>query len=202
METLSPEGSFWIFGYGSLIWHPPPKYDLSIPCYLRGYVRRFWMKSEDHRGTVEKPGRVLTLIPYEEWKQFSDWAHTPYDEGCWGMAFRIPAPFAKEIRAYLDDREINGYTPHDVPVYAHIGDKKPILDHCLVYVGTSNSPQFQPSETVEELSDLISTRKGKSGPNYIYLFELANALRHLSPESKDTHVYKLEAAVKKKLQTF
>ncbi|CAB10080.1 glutathione-specific gamma-glutamylcyclotransferase Ggg1 [Schizosaccharomyces pombe] len=200
MKTLSPEGSLWVFGYGSLIWHPPPHYDYSIPCFIKGYVRRFWMRSEDHRGTVNSPGLVLTLIPYEEWKQFSDWSFTPFDEGCWGMAFRIPAKYATQVREYLDDREVNGYTAHSVPVYAHTGDEIPVLENCLVYVGTSKSPQFQPSDDLTQMAKIISTRRGKSGDNFVYLFELAKCLRHLSPESKDIHVFELEAEVRKQMQ--
>ncbi|CAG8030661.1 unnamed protein product [Penicillium nalgiovense] len=37
-----PKGDLWVFGYGSLIWKPPPHYDQRVPGYISGYVRRFW----------------------------------------------------------------------------------------------------------------------------------------------------------------
>ncbi|CAZ84462.1 unnamed protein product [Tuber melanosporum] len=27
---------FWLFGYGSLIWKPPPDYDRRVPGYIKG----------------------------------------------------------------------------------------------------------------------------------------------------------------------
>ncbi|KAI1750987.1 hypothetical protein F4782DRAFT_507645 [Xylaria castorea] len=40
--STSPNEEFWLFGYGSLIWKPPPHYDRQIPGWVTGYVRRFW----------------------------------------------------------------------------------------------------------------------------------------------------------------
>ena len=38
----SSDGEFWLFGYGSLVWKPPPHVDERVPGYITGYVRRFW----------------------------------------------------------------------------------------------------------------------------------------------------------------
>jgi cation transport regulator ChaC len=57
------ERSFYLFGYGSLVWRPDIVFDESHFGMVDGFVRRFWQASPDHRGTPESPGRVCTLVP-------------------------------------------------------------------------------------------------------------------------------------------
>lgn len=52
----------WIFGYGSLIWkNDDVPHTESKVCFARGYKRRAWQGSTDHRGTLEAPGRVVSM---------------------------------------------------------------------------------------------------------------------------------------------
>ncbi|CAG7989598.1 unnamed protein product [Penicillium nalgiovense] len=54
-----PKGDLWVFGYGSLIWKPPPHYDQRVPGYISGYVRRFWQVRESF--TLERAVHIPTF---------------------------------------------------------------------------------------------------------------------------------------------
>lgn len=193
----------WVFGYGSLIFKPPPHFDLRVPGYVRGLVRRFWQKSEDHRGTPEKPGRVVTLIDREFWESLHD-PHPYSDDGMtWGVAYRIKPEHAEEVRAYLDYREKNGYTAETIPFYV---SSKGIVDNeykpaqldmtqhpdgtvpCLVYIGRPDNVAFAGPQDPQQLAEHIYKSVGPSGPNKEYLLKLGEALKEVAPESFDHHI--------------
>lgn len=191
---------FWLFGYGSLIWKPPPHFDLRIPGYITGYVRRFWQASEDHRGTPESPGRVVTLIERSFWETLGEEPSTT-PERVYGAAYRIPPSHVKEVQEYLDIREINGYSiqyttffpsPSSPASTSHV---RPI-ERCLVYIGLPSNPQFLGRQSSWDVAEVIARRTGPSGANAEYLYMLEDALMELGEGSKDEHVRDLAERVR------
>ncbi|KAF1812230.1 ChaC-like protein [Eremomyces bilateralis CBS 781.70] len=182
----------WLFGYGSLIWKPPPHFDRRVPGYINRYVRRFWQASEDHRGTPQAPGRVVTLIDHDHWKSLSD-PHANAPERVWGAAYHIPPARTQEVKEYLDIREINGYSIQYTPFYPAESVRQsdgslPEKFSCLVYIGLPENPQFVGPQDLDALAAHILKSVGPSGENKEYLYMLEMALETLSPESVDEHV--------------
>ncbi|KAK4162070.1 glutathione-specific gamma-glutamylcyclotransferase [Cladorrhinum sp. PSN259] len=194
---------FWLFGYGSLIWKPPPHFDRRIPGWVTGYVRRFWQVN--HRGTPEAPGRVVTLIDRSFWEQLTD-HHDSAPDKVWGVAYRIIPDRVAEVKEYLDIREINGYTIHCTPFHPAPDVDPSLLRHdsrgeqgpikTLVYIGTPDNEQFVGPQDPQELAEHIYRSEGPSGLNRDYLWGLEKALDLLSPESGDEHVTDLSNRVR------
>ncbi|OBZ83643.1 putative glutathione-specific gamma-glutamylcyclotransferase 2 [Choanephora cucurbitarum] len=189
------QDGIWVFGYGSLIWKPPIHYEAKQIGYIKNYVRRFWQHSEDHRGTPEKPGRVVTLIPFDEWKEIE--SIEGHDRVTWGVAFKIPSDDVEATRAYLDHREKNGYTVHTVDVYSPEDDQVPAVRNALVYIGTTDNEAYVGPAPYDAIAQQIYETYGPSGWNAEYLLNLAEALREISPGVRDDHVFELEARVRK-----
>ncbi|KAF2707481.1 ChaC-domain-containing protein [Pleomassaria siparia CBS 279.74] len=195
IDDFGKNDDFWLFGYGSLIWKPPPHYDQRIPGYIQGYVRRFWQASEDHRGTPEAPGRVVTLIDRAHWDTLTDHHASPIKT--WGAAYHIPREKVSEVREYLDIREINGYSIQFTPFHPAISSTTPSSPspspspspiNCLVYIGLPSNPQFLGPQDPQQLAAHIIKSKGPSGENREYLYLLEEGLKGLSVESGDEHV--------------
>ncbi|KAH7884081.1 ChaC-like protein [Phlebopus sp. FC_14] len=195
MTVTSP--SFVVFGYGSLIFKPPPHIKSQVPGFLKGYVRRFAQRSHDHRGTTENPGRVVTLIHKEDWDQFSASDAFPDEDVVWGIAYTIDPLYVSEVREYLDYREKDGYTLETLDIYTiEDGAEKVIIHNAYCYVGRPDNPSFIGSEPIDVLAKRIWESVGPSGKNKDYLYQLADAIKVLAPASHDSHLFALETRIR------
>ena len=159
----------WLFGYGSLIYKIDFPYLGSRPASIRGWSRRFWQGSHDHRGTEQNPGRVVTLIEEP-------------DAICGGVAFLVEGSVFEQ----LDEREKNGYLRFSTEMTFRDGSR----DRGLVYIATSDNEAYLGEASEYDIARQIYSAEGPSGPNRDYLLELAKSLREL--DLQDQHVFDIE----------
>lgn len=161
--------SVWLFGYGSLIFKADFPWRERCPATIRGWVRRFWQGSHDHRGTPDAPGRVVTLIRQP-------------GAVCTGMAYRVQG----DVFEHLDVREKNGYLRLSARLAFASGGQAA----GLVYIAGEDNGAFLGPAPEAEIARQIASAVGPSGPNLEYLRRLAAALRDLGAD--DPHVRAIE----------
>ena len=177
MDKFDSHDSVWLFGYGSLIFKADFPFLDRRPAAIRGWSRRFWQGSHDHRGTESAPGRVATLVP---------------DAGatCHGMAYLV----TPEEFAHLDHREKNGYLRLATEMRFEDGGTA----EGIVYIATIDNAAFLGPASEQDIARQIATARGPSGPNADYLMALAQALRELGKH--DAHVHAIEAHLRELLE--
>lgn len=161
----------WIFGYGSLIFRPSFRYLERREAWLRGWARRFWQGSPDHRGVPEAPGRVVTLVPEPGAR-------------CWGVAYRLAAEEVEAVLRHLDHREQGGYERHAV----RLETREEALE-AVVYVAGPSNPHYLGPAPLEEIAAWVRRSHGPSGSNVEYVLRLAEALTQAG--ERDEHVEEL-----------
>lgn len=167
-QDLSSYDDVWLFGYGSLIYKVDFPYIQKRSAYIRGWNRKFWQGSHDHRGTPQSPGRVVTLVEAQSTKK------------CFGVAYRV----RPDVFEHLDHREKNGYLRYEVNL--HFLDSDAGCTKGIVYIADPDNAAFLGDASIQEIAKQIHHSKGPSGPNREYAIKLAQALEELGFD--DQHV--------------
>lgn len=175
--AIKAQEMVWIFGYGSLIWNPGFDFEGQKVGYIRGWSRRFYQGSPDHRGIPGAPGRVVTLLADSK-------------ALCWGKAFQTADP---AIFEYLDHRERGGFDRFVETFYTTDSDVERHFGQVYVYVAKHDNPHYLGPAELPEIAAQIFRSQGPSGTNIEYLMRLAQALRTLNVI--DEHVFALEQQV-------
>ena len=141
-----PRRDLWIFGYGSLMWHPDFRYARKSVGLIRGYHRALCILSTRYRGTSSRPGLVMGLCR---------------GGSCWGMAFLVPAARVRGVLRKLWKREMlrKVYEPRIVPVRVRSGPKI----HALTFVADAAHPQYVRELDLHGRAQLVAQGVGQRG---------------------------------------
>jgi len=188
-SNIREQDEIFIFGYGSLVWKPDFECNRKFIGRLPGYERRFWQGSVHHRGTPEKPGRCLTLVP-------------AVDSNCWGLVYQVTGnEQVKKVYDYLFMREqsIGCYDLKILPVFPKdkkINNGRPIM--AMVYYATPKNPFFI-EESEEKTAKCIATSRGIAGSSIEYLFRVTDFMKEHLPNEAEPHLYNIDRLVRKKI---
>jgi cation transport protein ChaC len=146
------DAPLWVFGYGSLIWHPGFPFEEARIARVHGHHRALCIWSWEYRGTTEVPGLVLGL-----------------DRGgsCTGVAFRVGEAEREATVAYLLRRELT------TPIYRPV--RKPaLLDdgrrvRVLTFVVERGSEQYAGRPGDARTVQVVASARGRRGPNAEYV---------------------------------
>lgn len=160
----------WVFGYGSLIWHPGFPVAERRVARLSGWHRSFCMWSIHHRGTVDHPGLVLAL-------DRADGAQ------CDGVAFRVRSGSEEETLAALRERELvsSAYLETTLDVQLSGGSQV----KALAYVIDPDHAQYCGGLELEAQARIIVSATGGRGPNRDYLWSTVEHLHELGIADPD-----------------
>ncbi len=161
-RLVLPQGrDFWVFGYGSLMWHPGfPHVEVRV-ARLSGYHRRFCVYSHRYRGTRERPGLVLGL-----------------DRGgsCRGLVYRVPAAEGEAAMAYLYEREM--VTGVYMPTWLTVATEAGALSAAGFVVDRAHG-QYTGRLSLDETASLIVQGRGERGTCGEYLAKTVGHLEGL-----------------------
>ncbi|MBO6519369.1 MAG: gamma-glutamylcyclotransferase [Rhodospirillales bacterium] len=161
-DFTPPNGAFWVFGYGALMWHADFPFTARRHAILYGYHRALCVYSWVYRGTEENPGLVFGL-----------------DRGgaVNGMAYRIAGKNAKDVfeKIYAQEMVTAVYRPRWLDL--RLTDGTPQTVKGLVFVANEKNEQYAGKLSEDDLVRLTRAGHGSKGPCSDYVLNTADHLR-------------------------
>jgi cation transport regulator ChaC len=149
-----------IFAYGSLLFRPGFRYEARQAAVAHGYARSFRQSSPDHRGTPERPGRVVTLVARQ-------------GASCAGALYQVSGATGELLRE-LDHRERAGSERLKLEVVA-AGE----VIRAVTWIAQPGNSYDAGELELPALAGLVLAARGPSGANAEYVFLLERALQEL-----------------------
>lgn len=175
-----PAGDLWIFAYGSLIWKPACEAEDHGHAYLRGWHRKFCLRLQRFRGTVQAPGLMMAL-----------------DVGgsCKGVLQRIPERFAGERLEQVLRRETSVKPVSNIPRWLTVNGAD---GRCRALAFTINrrGPTYC-RHTLQETAEILARACGHWGTGAEYLM---HTVAHLEERGiHDPYLWKLQRLVAERI---
>ncbi|AKI02584.1 uncharacterized protein involved in cation transport [Hoeflea sp. IMCC20628] len=183
MMTSCPEGEFWLFGYGSLIWNPETAFEEKRLATAMGWRRSFCL-GPDHRfrGSHDTPGLMMAL-----------------DRGgqCKGMVYRLPRAGLEQELHRLIRRELS-QLPSAFPWrWISVKTEQGPL-RALTFAMDRNNVRYAAGLSDEETAAVLANACGFRGSMAEYLFSTVTMLESLGIH--DRKLWRLQALVAEQIE--
>jgi cation transport protein ChaC len=150
------------------MWNPGFATPETQAARLQGWHRAFCIYSEHYRGTPEKPGLILGLLP---------------GGACRGLAHRLPAGGYEATRRYLWTREIDNDGVYEEAIRPiHLADGRTVWS--LVYLADRKHRQFAGKLSLAKSLRLVRQGRGATGSNIDYVTNTIAHLRELGLQDR------------------
>ncbi len=186
-ETLAErpcDGPVWLFAYGSLIWNPQFKFVERAPALLEGWHRSFCMRIIAGRGSLQQPGRMLSLAPGGQTQ---------------GLALRLAEESLESELFMVWLREMVGgtYKPDWATLKLNDGRKA----SAIIFRFNPQCPFHENDDSIETITPLITSAYGQLGSNSDYVLMLHKALNEHNfhddyVEALTTRVKRINSAIR------
>ena len=153
-----PGDPLWLFGYGSLMWNPAAHVAETRPALLRGWRREFCLWSPLGRGTPQRPGLTLALLP---------------GGSCRGRALKLAPEFVESESEVIWRREMlsGAYRPRWVTLATDAGPLR-----ALTFVANTGHPGVARALPAETVVEVLASAEGRIGRCRDYLAKVVAEL--------------------------
>lgn len=174
-----PKGQpFRLFAFGSLMWNPECCVAATFPATVRHHQRRFQIWSTRARGTPERPGLGLCLVPEP-------------GQRCQGLVLELEEDRLADDLPRLWDREQNSgvYRPTWLPAEGIGGEVQ-----VMAFVADTDHPHYVPPMPQDAMAEIMCRAAGRYGTNHDYLVKLLETMEALGAE--DLALKALDACIR------